>query len=148
MLSTKPNKDEYKTDRTKKLNKVHLLKGTYNYVSSIWTQDKFCLGSTFIKHVSKRDYGTYMFDESTWFCYKGHWSIALTRLSCKRKITKNQGKTMVFEGVLDSDYKGEIRVLLINYSARDVVIFNEVDTIAKIVLNEIHQASSLKENEG
>ena len=35
-----------------------------------------------------------------------------------------------------------------NYSAHDVVIFNEGDEIAKIVLNEIHQASSLKENEG
>ena len=51
---------------------------------------------------------------------------------------------MVFEGVIYSDYKGEIRVLLINYSACDVVIFNEDDKIAKIVLNEIHQASSLK----
>ena len=64
------------------------------------------------------------------------------------EIIKNQGKTMVFEGVIDSDYKGEIRVLLMNYSAHDVVIFNEGDKIAKIVLNEIHQASSLKENEG
>ena len=61
---------------------------------------------------------------------------------------KNQGKTMVFEGVIDSDYKAEIRVLLMNYSARDVVIFNEGDKIAKIGLNEKHQASSLKENEG
>ena len=43
---------------------------------------------------------------------------------------------MVFEGVIDSDYKAEIRVLLINYSARDVVIFNEGDKIAKIGLNE------------
>ena len=64
------------------------------------------------------------------------------------EIIRNQGKAMVFEGVIDSDYKGEIRVLLMNYSARDVVIFNEGDKIAKIVLNEIHQASSLKENEG
>ena len=41
------------------------------------------------------------------------------------EIIKNQRKTMVFEGVIESDYKAEIRVLLINYSARDVVIFNE-----------------------
>ena len=57
------------------------------------------------------------------------------------KIIKNQGKTMVFEGVIDSDYKGEIRVLLMKYSVHDVVIFNEGDKIAKIVLNEKHQAS-------
>ena len=55
---------------------------------------------------------------------------------------------MDFEGVIDYDYKGEIRVFLMNYSAHDVVIFNEGDKIAKLVLNEIHQASSLKENEG
>ena len=55
---------------------------------------------------------------------------------------------MVFEGVIDSDYKAEIQELLINYSARDVVIFNEGDKIAKIGLNEKHQASSLIENEG
>ena len=47
---------------------------------------------------------------------------------------------MVFEGVIYFDYKGEIRVLLMNYSVYDVVIFNEGDKIAKIVLNEIHQS--------
>ena len=73
--------------------------------------------------------------------------INITRLNdIGYSWNKNHGKTMDFEGVINSDYKGKIRLLLMNNSARDVVIFIEGDEIAKIVLNEIRQASSLKEN--
>ena len=34
------------------------------------------------------------------------------------------------------------------YSTNEVVIFDEGDKIAKLVLSEIHQAHSLKESEG
>ena len=60
MLNTKPDKDKCKTVWTKKLNKAHPSSQECRQLSvtSIWLQDKFCLGSTSIEYVSQRDYDT------------------------------------------------------------------------------------------
>ena len=62
------------------------------------------------------------------------------------EIKSSKKNIMVFEGVIDSDYTGEIKVLVLNYRNNDPIVVNEADIIAEILITEIHPGQSLKEH--
>lgn len=49
-------------------------------------------------------------------------------------------------GTIDSDYRGEIKVILINFSDTDFTI-NRADRIAQMILSKVYMAELLETNE-
>ena len=64
------------------------------------------------------------------------------------EIKSGNTKITVFEGVIDSDYTGEIKVLILNYYKNDPIIINVGDIIAEITITEIYPGQSVKEQGG
>lgn len=53
---------------------------------------------------------------------------------------------VVFPGVIDSDFQGEIMVLVLNYGSEQPKRIREGDTIGRILITEIHPVQVLKED--
>lgn len=76
------------------------------------------------------------------------WAVALPfeyELQCRPRsgLAANQGVTVLnAPGTVDSDYRGEIKVCLINHSAHAVTI-NHHDRIAQLVLAPIARTRSV-----